>query len=80
MESGGVYLVEDIDTTYWTVYRDQPMSFIDFSKWLIDAMLPMIDEPNFPRRSPRPAAGGKGAVGRHRCVVPGLPNRRGGSN
>jgi hypothetical protein len=51
LKPGGVYLVEDIHTNYWTVYRDQPMSFIDFSKWLIDAMhahyLPMIDEPNF---------------------------------
>lgn len=47
---GGIYLVEDILTNYWTVYRDQPMSFIDFSKWLIDAMhahyLAMTDEPN----------------------------------
>lgn len=50
LKPGGVYLVEDILTNYWTVYRDQPMSFVDFSKWLIDAMhahyLVMIDEPN----------------------------------
>jgi hypothetical protein len=51
LKPGGVYIVEDICTNYWTVYRDQPMSFVDFSKWLIDAMhahyFPMIDEPNF---------------------------------
>jgi len=61
LKPGGVYLVEDIHTNYWTVYRDQKMSFVDFSKWLIDAMhahyIPMIDEPNFreghPDRLPR---------------------------
>ncbi len=50
LKPGGVYLVEDILTNYWTIYRDQPMSFVDFSKWLIDAMhahyFLMIDEPN----------------------------------
>jgi predicted O-methyltransferase YrrM len=35
---GGVYLVEDICANYWTIYRDQPQSFIDFTKWLMDAM------------------------------------------
>lgn len=35
---GGVYLVEDIHSNYWTAQRDSAMSFIDFTKWLIDAM------------------------------------------
>jgi hypothetical protein len=35
---GGVYIVEDIAANYWTAYRDSPMSFVDFTKWLIDAM------------------------------------------
>jgi predicted O-methyltransferase YrrM len=36
--SGGVYIVEDIAAHYWKPYRDSPMSFVDFTKWLIDAM------------------------------------------
>src|SRR6202008_2820925 len=35
---GGVYIVEDIHSNYWKPYRDSPMSFADFTKWLIDAM------------------------------------------
>jgi Methyltransferase domain len=38
LASGGVYIVEDIHTNYWKAYRDNPMSFVDFTKWLIDAM------------------------------------------
>jgi cephalosporin hydroxylase len=56
LKPGGAYLVEDILTNYWTVYRDQPMSFVDFSKWLIDAMhahyLQMFDEPNIRQGHP----------------------------
>jgi hypothetical protein len=35
---GGVYIVEDIHANYWKAYRDNPMSFVDFTKCLIDAM------------------------------------------
>lgn len=35
---GGVYIVEDVCANYWTMYRDQRESFIDFVKWLMDAM------------------------------------------
>jgi hypothetical protein len=35
---GGIYIVEDIAAHYWKPYRDSPMSFVDFTKWLIDAM------------------------------------------
>jgi hypothetical protein len=38
LSSGGVYIVEDICATYWKAYRDRPMSFVDFTKSLIDAM------------------------------------------
>lgn len=38
LASGGVYIVEDIHANYWKPYRDSPMSFVDFTKWLIDAM------------------------------------------
>ncbi|OBH34397.1 SAM-dependent methyltransferase [Mycobacterium sp. E342] len=38
LASGGVYLVEDIHANYWFPFRDSPMSFVDFTKWLIDAM------------------------------------------
>ena len=38
LEPGGVYIVEDICANYWTICRDQPESFIDFTKWLMDAM------------------------------------------
>lgn len=38
LASGGVYLVEDIHANYWYPFRDNPMSFVDFTKWLIDAM------------------------------------------
>lgn len=35
---GGVYAVEDVCANYWTGYRDRSESFIDFTKWLMDAM------------------------------------------
>ncbi len=35
---GGVYIVEDVCANYWMIYRDQRESFIDFTKWLMDAM------------------------------------------
>ncbi|ORW91903.1 SAM-dependent methyltransferase [Mycobacterium sp. IEC1808] len=38
LASGGVYIVEDLHSNYWRAYRDSPMSFADFTKWLIDAM------------------------------------------
>lgn len=38
LKPGGVYLVEDVCANYWTIYRDRRESFIDFTKWLMDAM------------------------------------------
>ncbi|MUM21162.1 class I SAM-dependent methyltransferase [Mycobacterium sp. CBMA271] len=38
LRPGGVYIVEDVCANYWTIYRDQRESFIDFTKWLMDAM------------------------------------------
>lgn len=38
LASGGVYIVEDIHANYWKDHRDKRMSFVDFTKWLIDAM------------------------------------------
>jgi hypothetical protein len=38
LEPGGVYIVEDVCANYWMLYRDQRESFIDFTKWLMDAM------------------------------------------
>lgn len=38
LKPGGVYIVEDVCANYWTPYRDQRESFIDFTKWLMDAM------------------------------------------
>jgi predicted O-methyltransferase YrrM len=35
---GGIYIVEDIHSNYWKMQRDSAMSFVDFTKWLIDAM------------------------------------------
>lgn len=35
---GGVYVVEDIHSNYWKSHRDSAMSFVDFTKFLIDAM------------------------------------------
>lgn len=35
---GGAYIAEDIGAQYWESYRDSPMSFVDFTKSLIDAM------------------------------------------
>ena len=57
LAAGGTYIVEDIHTNYWTYYRDQPMSFADFTKSLIDAMhahyLPMVEEYNFREDHPQ---------------------------
>lgn len=38
LKPGGVYIVEDVCANYWTLYRDQRESFVDFTKWLMDAM------------------------------------------
>jgi hypothetical protein len=38
LASGGIYIVEDIGTNYQKSWRDNPMTFIEFTKWLIDAM------------------------------------------
>ncbi len=47
LKPGGVYIVEDVHANYWTSYRDQPESFIDFTKWLMDAMhAPYIGRPS----------------------------------
>lgn len=48
---GGVYIVEDIHANYWPRFRDGPLTFIDFTKHLIDAMHAHYhtanDEPDF---------------------------------
>jgi hypothetical protein len=38
LASGGIYIAEDIGANYFTGYRDNRMSFVDFTKWVIDAM------------------------------------------
>lgn len=38
LSEGGIYIVEDLHSNYWTNQRDSPMSFVDYSKHLIDAM------------------------------------------
>ncbi|MEX0580700.1 MAG: class I SAM-dependent methyltransferase, partial [Mycobacterium sp.] len=38
LASGGVYIVEDIGTNYQKPWRDNPMTFAEFTKWIIDAM------------------------------------------
>jgi len=38
LAAGGVYIVEDIGTNYQKNWRDSTMTFIDFTKWIIDAM------------------------------------------
>lgn len=38
LASGGIYIVEDIHANFWTEFRDTPMTFVDFTKWLIEAM------------------------------------------
>lgn len=38
LASSGLYMVEDIGANYWVAYRDTPLSFVDFTKFLIDAM------------------------------------------
>jgi hypothetical protein len=34
----GIYIAEDVVCDYWTPYRDSRMSFVDFTKILVDAM------------------------------------------
>lgn len=54
---GGAYIVEDIHTNYWTRYRDQPLSFVDFTKQLVDAMhahyMTLDSEPKFREGHPK---------------------------
>jgi hypothetical protein len=38
LSKDGVYIVEDIHANYWTAFADIPMTFVDFTKWLMDAM------------------------------------------
>lgn len=38
IKPGGGYVVEDVCANYWTPWRDQAESFIDFTKWLMDAL------------------------------------------
>jgi hypothetical protein len=38
LSDNGLYMVEDVDCDYWTVYRDSRISFMDLVKALIDAM------------------------------------------
>lgn len=38
LSDGGVYMVEDVNCDYWRPYRDSSVSFVDFTKALIDAM------------------------------------------
>lgn len=38
LTDNGAYIVEDLHANYWLDWRDRAMSFIDFSKLLIDAM------------------------------------------
>lgn len=38
LTSGGIYIVEDIEANYRKPWRDSPMTFVDFTKSLIDAM------------------------------------------
>jgi hypothetical protein len=46
LASGGVYIVEDIGATYRAPWSDSPMSFVDFTKWLVDAMHAHCQERN----------------------------------
>ena len=38
LAAAGIYIVEDIHANYWRLYRDDPMSFTDLTKWIIDSM------------------------------------------
>ena len=38
LQDGGVYIVEDMHTNYWTPWRDSKLSFVDFAKSLVDVM------------------------------------------
>lgn len=38
LAGGGLYLAEDLQTSYWRHYRDAPLSFIDVAKGLVDLL------------------------------------------
>ena len=38
LADGGTYIVEDLHCNYWTSHRDDRMSFVDFTRCLIDSM------------------------------------------
>lgn len=38
LKNSGIYLVEDTHSNYWSSYRDQKISFVDFTKHLIDLL------------------------------------------
>jgi hypothetical protein len=38
VSDGGIYIVEDIHANYWFHHRDSSISFVEFTKYLIDAM------------------------------------------
>jgi hypothetical protein len=38
LSDGGLYIVEDTHTNFWQGFRDQPYSFMDLSKDLVDLM------------------------------------------
>lgn len=38
LKDPGVYLVEDTHSNFWTTYRDQEYSFVDFARDLVDLM------------------------------------------
>jgi hypothetical protein len=47
LREGGIYLVEDLHAAYWTEFRDQDYSFLDFTRSLIDILhQPYIDHPS----------------------------------
>lgn len=48
LASGGVYIVEDIGTNYQKPWRDSPMTFIEFTKWIVDAMQARCQGDNWP--------------------------------
>ncbi len=35
---GGLYVVEDVHSSYWKEYRDSPLSFVEFACGLVDVM------------------------------------------
>jgi hypothetical protein len=36
--NSGIYIVEDVHTNYWPLYRNSKLSFVDYAKGLIDLM------------------------------------------